>query len=904
MMSAIFGRQLFLTFCLAGTVLFSQSDTESRGGSAPAPLQFTSVWGQAGLSYGHRYVEGLTTEARKCAGGVAVGDYDRDGLLDLYVVRGDSGPNLLFRNRGDGTFEETAQAAGLALTGQLGSGPTFADWDGDNWPDLLIGGLEGTPPRLFRNVSDGTFEEVTAQSGVTSQVNTFSAAFGDYDRDGDLDLFLTHWMGGRDDNQGVNHLWRNNGDGSFAAVGDEEAGLGFFQIIDYSFTPNFADINTDGWPDLLVSADFGTSQVFLNRQDGTFENITDEEVITDQNGMGSAVGDIDHDGDLDWFVSSIFDPDPEEGLGWGTTGNRLYRNQGDGTFEDITTESGVREGFWGWGSCFADFDNDGNLDLFHVNGFYPPSRDGVPISGEIFTRDPSRLFMSNGDGTFTERSAQMGIDDRAQGRGLVCFDYDRDGDIDIFVANNTGPPSLFRNDGGNQNNFLSIALESSAGRQAIGARIYVKAQGVTQMREIRAGSSYVSQQPEEAHFGLGSATAAQEVKIHWPGGALDTYRNVAANQRLSLGRRPVQVLTPGHRLVFPHAPAGGSADSVLTLLNTNHSMPVRGALSFTDPSGNERSVTLQGLGTDSRFELEIPAGGSLALEATSQGDLSLGMASFSSDFPVEGVWRFQIGNSHIGVANSPTLHYATLPVQTSDGFNTGLALSNPGDVPLDVELALLDEEGQLLETVVPETLPAMGQTARFLTEFGFSQAADRSSGSVQIRAKQGGSFAALALLSGKGTLSSVPVAAGAAGSFSFEQFQGSYTGSWTNGPDSGGQVALAVGTVPSLQGISLRFTFTGLFLGIQDLGPLDLFGFYDQDGLQALGQSPVLGPLSLTILPDGSWTLSAQDPIHASITSFVMTGSGFPDTIDTEYSVMLANQAQMTGTIVLNHSGN
>ncbi|MEE8586457.1 MAG: VCBS repeat-containing protein, partial [Acidobacteriota bacterium] len=426
-MKAKKGFHLLLGVLLAGTALLAQSDQSSKSRSAPtAPIHFEDVSRQAGFNYGHGYSDGLTTDARKAIGGVAVGDFDQDGFLDLYIVRGDSGPNLLFRNRGDGSFEEVGQSAGLDLRDALGSGPTFADWDGDGWADLFIGGIEQTRPRLFRNRGDGTFQEVTEECGVSVEVDTFSAAFGDYDRDGDLDLFLTHWMGGRTEPAQVNHLWRNNGDGTFTAVQDEAAGLAIFQETDFSLTPNFADINNDGWPDLLVAADFGTSQVFLNRQDGTFENVTSD-VISDENGMGAAIGDYDHDGDLDWFVSSIWDPEPGESLGWGTTGNRLYRNRGDGTFEDVTTPAGVREGYWGWGSCFADFDNDGNLDLFHVNGFFPPGRDG-PRIGAVFSEDPSRLFMSNGDGTFRERSLELGLEDTGQGRGLVCFDYDRDGD--------------------------------------------------------------------------------------------------------------------------------------------------------------------------------------------------------------------------------------------------------------------------------------------------------------------------------------------------------------------------------------------------------------------------------------------------------------------------------------------
>src|SRR5262249_18364358 len=154
---------------------------------------------------------------------------------------------------------------------------------------------------------------------------------------------------------------------------------------DYSLAPNFADINNDGWPDLLIASDFGTSMVFLNNQDGTFKHVTNPTVITDQYGMGATVGDYNNDGNLDWFVTSIWSSNPDNMH----NGNRLYRGHGDGTFEDVTTQAGVRMGGWGWGATLADLDNDGNLDIFHVNGFPP----------DYFT-DPSVLFLSNGSGTF------------------------------------------------------------------------------------------------------------------------------------------------------------------------------------------------------------------------------------------------------------------------------------------------------------------------------------------------------------------------------------------------------------------------------------------------------------------------------------------------------------------------
>ncbi|MFQ5739480.1 MAG: CRTAC1 family protein [Acidobacteriota bacterium] len=499
------------------------------------PLRFTDVTREAGLDYDHGFKDGANTDPKQAIGGVAAGDFDGDRLVDLYLVRGDIGPNLLLRNRGDGSFEEVAEAAGLDLRQTIGSGPTFGDYDGDGWLDLVIGGVEGTPPRVFRNRGDSTFAETTAETGITAQGDTFSAAFGDYDRDGYLDLFLTHWMGQRSVNPEDVHLWRNQGDGRFEPRSDEQLGLTGYREKDFTLSPNFADLNNDGWPDLVVTGDFGTSKVFLNLKDGTFTNITDSTVVTDENGMGAAVADFDNDGDLDWFISSIWDPN--QGFGWGTTGNRLYSNRGDGTLEDVTSQAGVRIGYWGWGSCFEDFDNDGNLDLFHVNGFVPlPNQRDVPETdppGQIFWNDPSRLFMSNGDGTFTEESEEIGLEDRGQGRGVVCFDYDRDGDVDIFVANNSGRHKLYRNEGGNRNHFLTVRLRSrSPNSRAVGARIYVRTRAFTQMRETQAGSNYVSQHPDEVYFGLGEETRVNRLTVNWPSGRITTYRNLPSDQLL------------------------------------------------------------------------------------------------------------------------------------------------------------------------------------------------------------------------------------------------------------------------------------------------------------------------------------------------------------------------------------
>ena len=504
--------------------------TPTAGATAtPAPWSFTEVAADAGVRFVH---SGGDTEAARIAGGAAAGDYDGDSWIDLYVAAGETQPNLLLRNRGDGTFENLADQSGLPTEGMHGAAYTFADIDGDGTLDLFLGGVDGARPRVFGGQTNGVFTEETGERNFGNiDFDTYSAALADYDRDGDLDICLSHWGTRRNDGEPIEHLYRNDGDWSFQPTGIDLGVVGFdgserATEIDTTFTPSFADLDGDGWQDLVFASDFENSQVFLNDGSGLFRNSTTV-AISDENGMGSALGDFDNDGDIDWFVSSVWDPDGIPEGTWGVSGNRLYENLGNGTFSDATDRAGVREGFWGWGSCFADFNNDGHLDLFHVNGFRLTSTDE-------FTEDPSRLYINNGDATFSESSELLGLVDTSQGRGIVCFDYDRDGDIDVFIAANDEPSQLWRNDGGDQNgHYLGVRLRGRApNTQAIGARITLFSGDRRQIREIRAGNNFTSQNPAEAHFGLGIDTVIDRLRIRWPRGEISELSAVAADQML------------------------------------------------------------------------------------------------------------------------------------------------------------------------------------------------------------------------------------------------------------------------------------------------------------------------------------------------------------------------------------
>lgn len=483
--------------------------------------------------------------------GIASGDYDQDGDIDLFIVRGNIGGNLLYRNEGNLTFVDVAQSAGVAHTrttteSDLHGSPAFADMDGDGDLDLLLTGLDGDITKVYSNNGDGTFADVTNGSGLDfiRAVFTHSPAFGDYDLDGDLDLMFGHWGTPRDFVNGpgdTEHLWRNdsaNGQIKYTSV-SVEAGIApsiitntdpmiSQRVFDNTFGATFARVDDDEFPDILVVADFNFSQVFMNNGDGTFDNATDFSVIIDGNGMGSAVGDYDGDGDLDWFVSSILADGPGLPSTLSRIGNRLYRNDW-GVFADATEISGVEDGGWGWGSCFADLDNDGHLDIYHTNGW--PEHD--EYGG--FPTDVSRAFMSNGDGTFTERAAELGLDDTEQGRGVVCADLDGDGDVDIVQmhANQTNAVTLWENELNDGANFLTVKLEGALpNSDAIGARVSVVTGPKTQIREINLGNNFASHNPAEAYFGFGDETDIDSLIVRWPDGQETTLLGPAMNQRL------------------------------------------------------------------------------------------------------------------------------------------------------------------------------------------------------------------------------------------------------------------------------------------------------------------------------------------------------------------------------------
>ena len=490
-------------------------------------------------------------------GGVALFDYDNDGWLDIFMVNGstlqptgDPPPtNRLYKNNRDGTFTDVTEKAGLIRHG-WGQGVCVGDFDGDGWLDLFVTYYGKNV--LFRNNGDGTFSDVTRKSGLLTDADLYStgAAFFDYNRDGYLDLFITHYVdyeeatrheakrgdhcnwrgvpvmcGPRGLKGAKNSLYRNRGDGTFE---DVSAKAGLLAGEHYGFTPLVLDYDNDGWPDIYVANDSTASLLYHNNKDGTFTEagvlagVAYNEDGREQSGMGAAAGDYDGDGLLD-IVKTNFEQDT----------STLYHNHGDGTFDDATFHSGlgVNTSFVGWGTGFVDFDNDGWPDIFMANGHvYPEVDKGLK---DTSYEQRKILYRNRRDGTFEDVSLRggPGIEVKRSSRGVAFGDLFNCGQANILVSNMNGAPTLLHNFMPYKQPSLTVQLLGKApNRFAIGARVTVQAGTLRMIDEVRSGGSYLSQNDLRLRFGLGDAGKADRIEIRWPDGKVDVLTDVVGNQ--------------------------------------------------------------------------------------------------------------------------------------------------------------------------------------------------------------------------------------------------------------------------------------------------------------------------------------------------------------------------------------
>lgn len=498
-------------------------------GSARGQVQLVDRTVEVGLSAVHAPANELFPGTQEwMTGGMAVGDFNNDGRQDLFWICGGADHDRLFLMGEEGAFVEVSEDWGLTdLHG--GCGAAVGDYDGDGWLDIFVAsfgmvGQTGQPGhnRLYRNSGKGNFIEVAEDAGVNLASPTapggYGAAFGDYDLDGDLDLFVALWG----DHLGGNRLYRNNGDGTFTDV--TQPALGNALIGVWGFQPAFADMDGDLYPELLIAADFETSRYFVNNGDGTFTDRTSESGTgLDDNGMGQTVGDFDNNQLFDWYVTSVHTTNPPPGH---NIGNMLYMNLGDHSYDEVSVEADVNDGGWGWGTLAVDLDSDGWLDIVEVNG-RPANK---------WANDRGKLFYNNHNGRFTEIAEAAGFDHLDQGRSVVYMDADSDGDLDIIVFTNNGLLHYYENQTNPIGAWLRITFDTAnnplLAPNGFGTRVTATVGKNAYSRYLNASPSYLGTSEWTIHLGLGEASVVDELRIVWSRGYTTILRDVAVNQQL------------------------------------------------------------------------------------------------------------------------------------------------------------------------------------------------------------------------------------------------------------------------------------------------------------------------------------------------------------------------------------